>query len=443
MNALSVRSAALEAPDQIALICGDEMWTWAELFREVEAELAQFARYGPFDGSSGGPPRVVFEATPEPRTVFLILALIEAGATAVPLRHGLAEAERQRQFELIQSEVSPPDAALGSDTLAILFTSGTSGQPRAIGLSCDAFVAAAAASAARLGSQAGDRWLCCLPLGHVGGLSILVRSLIARGTVVLVPKFGADSVTEAIDRHGVTLASLVPTMLSRLLVERGDWRPPATLRAVLLGGAPASEALWTQAIACGYPLRATYGMTETCSQVATGTADAPRSLVPLDGMRVRVTDGQIEVAGPTLGQQLGEATNRTADGYLRTRDLGRIGDDGSLEVLGRADELIITGGENVSPIEIEDVLESHPAIARAGVFGHPDDEWGQVIAAALVLRADRPESADLVDWCASRLASFKRPRRVAFVDDLPVTSAGKLDRSALPRVTKGHLWPIA
>jgi O-succinylbenzoic acid--CoA ligase len=443
MSALSVRAAAREAPDRVALLYGDRSWTWEEVAREVEAELEQLARYGPFDESNAGPPRVAFEATSEPRTVFLILALIEAGATAVPLRHGLTESEQRRQLDLIQSTEAPLDPTLGSDLLAILFTSGTGGQPRAIRLSCQAFTAAATASASRLDSGSGDRWLCCLPLGHVGGLSILVRSLIARGTVVLVPNFGAESVTSAIDRHGVTLVSLVPTMLSRILAERGDWRPPSSLRAVLLGGAPASEALWAEAVERGFPLRATYGTTETCSQVATGSAEAPRTLLPLDGVRVRVSDGQIEVAGPMLGEELGESTNRTADGYLRTGDLGRIGDDGSLEILGRADDVIVTGGENVSPFEVEAVLESHPAIARAGVFGHPDDEWGQVVAAALVLRGERPNSAELVDWCASRLASFKRPRRVALVDELPVTSMGKLDRRALPGATKGHLWPIA
>ena len=443
MTSLSVRAAAREAPDRVALIHGDKTWTWAEVAGEVEAELGRLARYGPFDEASGGPPRVVFEAISEPPTVFLILALIEAGATVVPLRHGLTEVERHRQIGLVQSEATTLDPALGMDLLAILFTSGTGGQPRAIGLSCAAFTAAAAASAARLGSDGHDRWLCCLPLGHVGGLAILVRSLIARGTVVLLPKFGAASVTAAIDQHEVSLASLVPTMLSRILSERDDWRPPPSLRAVLLGGAPVSDALWAEAIERGFPLRATYGMTETCSQVATGSAEAPRTLLPLDRTRVRIADGQIEVAGPTLGQELGEATNRTADGYLRTGDLGRIRDDGSLEVLGRADDVIVTGGENVSPVEVEAVLESHPAVAKAAVFGYPDEEWGQVIAAALVLRGARPESAELVDWCASRLASFKRPRRVALVDELPVTTMGKLDRRALPGATKGHLWPIA
>ena len=443
MSVLSVRSAAHEASDRIALICGDETWTWAEVAGEVEAELSRLAEHGLFDQADAGPPRIAFEATSEPRTVFFILALIEAGATVVPMRHGLTDGERQRQLDMVQSEVAPIDPALGSDLLAILFTSGTTGLPRAIGLSCDAFTAAAAASAARLDSDGQDRWLCCLPLGHVGGLSILIRSLIARGTVVLLPRFEPDAAIAAIDRDEVTLASLVPAMLSRILVEKPDWRPPPTLRAVLLGGSPVTRAAWEQAIERGIPLRATYGLTETCSQVATAHASSPQELVPLDGTLVRVSDGRIEVAGPTLGTQLGGSESRTPDGYLRTGDLGNLRADGVLEVIGRADEIIITGGENVSPIEVEGVLESHPGIARAAVFGHPDEEWGEVVVAALVAHGDRPESADLVAWCESRLASFKRPRRVAFIAELPFTAAGKIDRSSLARVTRGHLWPIS
>ena len=428
MSHLSVRSAALEAPDQPALIFGEQTWTWAAVANEVEAELARLADQ--MGGHAGGPPRIAFEATPEPGTVFFI-------------RHGLTDGERQRQLDIVQSEAMPLDPSLGSDLLAILFTSGTSGLPRAIGLSCDAFTAAAAGSAARLGTDGDDRWLCCLPLGHVGGLSILIRSLIARSTMVLLPRFEPALVTEAIDKHAVTLVSLVPAMLTKILAALPDWRPPPALRTVLLGGAPITETAWREGLERGIPLRLTYGLTETCSQVATALASSPSDLVPLDGILVRVSEGHIEVAGPTLGVQLGESANRTPDGYLRTGDLGRMRDDGVLEVLGRADEMIITGGENVSPIEVEGVLESHPKIARAAVFGHPDEEWGEIVAAALVVHEDRPESADIATWCASRLASFKRPRRVAFLDELPTNQGGKLDRRAVARLTAGRLWPIS
>ena len=445
MTGLSVRAAGREAGGLPALVFGDRVWTWAELAADVEHEIAELIGRGVCGGPEGRP-LVALDATAEPRTVARLLALIEIGTPFVPLHPSLTERERAHQLSTVEPcldldrSAGTPEVrreaggpVMPGDPLAVLFTSGATGAPRAVRLSRASFRGAAAASASRLGWNDRDRWLVCLPLAHVGGLSIVTRCLIARRPVVLAPGFEPASVAEAIGRHSVTLISLVPTMLTRLLQLQPEWRPPPSLRVVLLGGGPVPDAVWQQAERRGVPLRATYGLTETCSQVATGTAAAPRALVPLDGISVRIVDGSIEVRAPYLEH----------DGYVRTGDLGDLGPDGVLEVFGRADELIITGGENVMPQGVESELEAHPRISRAVVFGHPDDEWGEVVAAALVADGPPLDHADLKRWCEERLAPFRRPRRVTWLERLPETPTGKVDRLAVIAATAGRLEALS
>ena len=438
MTALSVQAAAREAGDRPALLWDERSWTWARLASEVGLEIERLAGLGfPRDLA-----RVAFDATSDPQTIVRLLALIEIGTPFVPLHPGLTERERARQLEAVRPCMDLDRVATSGDVLpaqplspdpghplAILFTSGATGSPRAVSLSREAFEGSAAASAERLGWTADDRWLACLPLAHVGGLSIVTRCLIARRTVVLASRFDPGAVAELIDQHDVTLISLVPTMLTRLLALEPEWRPPPSLRAVLLGGGPVSDDVWNEARRRRIPLRATYGLTEACSQVATGTASAPRDLLPLAGTEVRINDGCIEVRSLYMYD----------DGFLRTGDLGRLRPDGVLEVLGRADDLIITGGENVLPEDIEAELESHPQISRAAVFGFPDDEWGEIVAAALVADGVQPEAAELREWCDGRLASFRRPRRISWLTELPETPTGKIDRPAVIEATAGRL----
>ena len=413
MSALSVRAAAAEAGDRPALIFGDLSWTWAQLAAEVGAEIESL--------SDAEVQTVVIDAVTEPATVVRILALLESEFPFALLHPGLTQNERARRLNVLDVDASP-------DAMAILFTSGSSGLPRAVELTRGAFQASATASDGRLGWQDDDRWLCCLPIAHVGGLSILTRCLIARRTIVLVPRFESAAVIDAIDRHAVTLISLVPTMLTRLLRHAPDWTPPSSLRAVLLGGSPCSEALWQEAESRGIPVRATYGLTETCSQVATSRASAPRDLVPLEGIDIRVNDGCIEVRGE--------------EGWLHTGDLGRLRPDGVLEVFGRADDLIITGGENVMPAEVETALENHPQIARAAVFGQPDPEWGEIVVAALVADGAQPSSAAVRQWCDDRLASFRRPRRIAWLKTMPENATGKIDRKSVIEMVAGRIQDL-
>jgi O-succinylbenzoic acid--CoA ligase len=277
-----------------------------------------------------------------------------------------------------------------------------------------------------------------MPVARVGGLSILTRCLAARRCVDLAPGFDVAAFPDAIARHRITLASVVPTMLRRVLAAHPCWRPPAHLRAVLVGGEAAPESLLREAAARGLPILTTYGMTETCSQVV-ATPYAARTTpwaygagVALPGAEVRVVAGRIEVRGPMRMAGYWNEPALAPDEWFDTGDLGSLDERGGLHVRARRSDLIVTGGENVYPAEVERVLEGCPGIAEAAVFGLPDATWGQTVAAALVVAPGcAPRDDELQAWFRARLASYKHPRRICRVERLPRTVAGKLDRAAL------------
>ena len=351
-------------------------------------------------------------------------------------------------------------AGLDVDTACIVFTSGTSGRPRGAVLRRGALVRSAAAHAEVFGWQAGDRWLLGLPTAHVGGLMIVIRCLVARRTVVLGGRrfdgsFDAEATRTAVERHRVTLLSVVPTMLGRLV--GSAVRPcPSSLRAVLVGGAAASPALITRARRAGWPVFATYGLTEACSQVATqrpgAESPAPHGVgPPMPGLdlRIRAADGvvgPIEVRGASLFDgylaEPGAALERPfgADGWFDTGDLGMVDEQGSLRVLGRAAHRIVTGGENVDPAEVEAAVAEWPGAAAVCVVGCEDREWGERVAAVVA----RGESFDasgglpgLERHLAARLAGFKRPRRWRVVEELPMAHSGKVDCDACRELLAG------
>ncbi len=239
----------------------------------------------------------------------------------------------------------------------------------------------------------------------------------------------------SLERWRITLLSLVPTMLRRLL-DLGDWSPPARLRAILLGGAAASPELLAEAADRGWPVLTTYGLTEACSQVATqryGTVQRgePGCGELLPGVEARIRGGVLELRGPTLmSGYLPSETGLDAEGWLRTGDRARFDDNGRLFILGRCDELILTGGENVDPREVEQVLEQHPRVAAACVVGVADREWGEAVAAAVVaVSGDEPPAPEeLRRVVRARLAAYKCPRRWCFPEVLPTTATGKVDR---------------
>ncbi len=300
-----------------------------------------------------------------------------------------------------------PDA---DDVALVVHTSGTTGAPRPVALTYGNVLANALGCAVALGHDRAERWLCPLPLSHVGGLMVLLRSAIAGTTAVL----------GAADRDDVTIASLVPTQLARLL-EAGA-RPGAGLRVVMLGGAPADPTLLARARDAGWPVAPTYGLTQACSAVTVAEpGDTETAGRALPGLRVSIApDGEILVEGPSVA----------GGGVLRTGDLGRLDGRGRLIVAGRKADTIVTGGENVAPAEVEAVLLQHPAVAEAGVFGRPDPEWGEAVTAYVVLRGDA-DANELRGFCAERLAGFKVPKAIEPVPALPRTASGKLLRREL------------
>ena len=361
--------------------------------------------------------------------VELLHALPRIGSVLVPLNP--ADPVRIDTALTVEAPLDGPEAdvtvrrTVDPDAVhSIIHTSGTTGTPRAVELSYANHHASAMASAEHLGVEEDDRWLVVLPLFHVGGLAVLLRSAIYATTAVVHQRFDPTRVREALAEGDVTLASLVPTMLARVRaagLERGS---PA-LRAILLGGGPIPDELLGWTLAAGLPVSPTYGMTETASQVVTAPP-GERAGLPLPGVELNIGhDGEIMVRGPMVARGA-----LSADGWLHTGDRGHIDAEGRLHVDGRLKEIIVTGGENVAPIEVEEALLSHPAVADAGVVGVPDPEWGEAITAFVVLSGE-VTGEELRDWARERLAPHKVPKRVEPVTDLPRNAAGKLLRNRL------------
>jgi O-succinylbenzoic acid--CoA ligase len=422
----SIVEAARDAGTAIGLRVAGQAHTFGELAALAQRRMRELAHTARTDR----PYALVGHNTLD--TLATIYALLEMRVPMLMVHPRLKAPER----DALLAAAARRGPVGYADALAVLFTSGTTGEPRAAVLSRAAFAASAEASAANLGWRDDDCWFACMTVAHVGGLSIVTRCLAARRPVALSERFDARRFVEQIASERATLASMVPTMLASVLDAHPDWRPPGHLRGILLGGAGAPRALLARAAARGVPAMPTYGLTETCSQVTTVRyADGQPVIdagagVPLPGAELRIVDGQIEVRGPMLMSGYWNETPLAHDAWFATGDLGEIDARGNLHVLARRSDLIVTGGENVYPAEVEQALEALPGIAAAGVFGVPDDHWGQTVAAALVTDRAVPEATLFahVDAC---LAPHKRPRRVCFVAKLPQTPAGKLDRRAL------------
>jgi o-succinylbenzoate---CoA ligase len=315
-------------------------------------------------------------------------------------------------------------------TAAVVATSGTHGTPKAVELGAEPIRASALAVSAALDAGPDDRWLCCLPVHGVAGLAVLARAWHTGLPVEVHERFDPATVAAAAGR--ATLVSLVPAMLRRVLATGAD---PAQFRRVLLGGGPLPADLLDQAAAREVRVVRTYGLTETFGGVV-------HDGHPLDGVDLRIgdggSDGEILVRGPMLFRRYRGDPGRTAavlrDGWLRTGDLGRLDRDRGLVVLGRRDDLVISGGVNVHPVEVEAVLATHPGVAEAAVAGRPDPEWGQRVTAFVVPRdpADPPTLAELRAFTLERLVAAKAPRELVVVSALPRGPSGKLLRRLLP-----------
>jgi O-succinylbenzoic acid--CoA ligase len=407
-------AAARARPDHEAVVAGGGSLTYAQLDERASHRAVELA-------AAGVGPRRRVRVTHPPGLAFAELlhalprlgAVLEPGPPTDPPAPAVAEGGAERQRQRLRATFEP-DAVH-----TVIRTSGTTGAPKPVELTYANHAASALASAGALGVEPGDRWLCPLPLHHVGGLNVLIRSAINHTTVVLHERFDADRVRATLEAGEVTLASLVPTMLARL--RAAGLRHAPGLRAIALGGGPAPAALLDWADEAGIPVVPVYGMTETCSQVVAG-----RPGRPLPGVELDIgADREILVRGPMVAR--GELSG---DGWLHTGDLGSIDEDGRLHVLGRLKELIVTGGENVAPLEVEQALLAHPAVVDAGVAGLPDPDWGEAVTAFVVVR--EPVAPDeLRGWCRERLPAFKVPKAVHEVERLPRNAGGKLLRDRL------------
>lgn len=376
-------------PDRPFLRAEERTWTYAETLEAVETRLVEVPR--------------LIQPSLTPESVFDVMAGISGGGATVV--------------------GADPETTEPADADLIVFTSGTTGPPKGVRLSMLNLTAAASASTDHLGHGPEDDWLLAMPLHHVGGLSIIVRQAYTGGSITLLPRFDAHSFAAAM-KGEVTMVSVVPTMLARL-VEHG---PYETLRAVLVGGGPIPEGLLETAASAGLPVLPTYGMTETFGQVATLRPGSPleRKAHPLPGMDFRTgPDSRIAVKGPQVSPgYLGQPDR--PDPWFVTSDLGEIDDEGALRVLGRADNVIVTGGEKVSPERVEAVLRTHPDVGEVVVVGVADPEWGQLVACVYEGTPD-----DLPEWAAERISGPMMPKKWLPVGEIPRTSIGKPDREAV------------
>jgi len=491
---VSHRAAA--TPQRAALVDAAEgrTWTYRDLDRAVDALAADLR----------GPVGVLLDT----RVAFVVLvhAAVRRGSVLVPLNVDLpagtlADQARRadletlvcgRETEAVAADVAPegcrvatvdapatdrvdgvgdwateptgdaagavdPAALDPGDDAVVLFTSGTTGRPKGVRLTLENLVASAAASAFRLGVGPDDRWLCCLPMYHMGGLAPALRCPLYGTTLVVQRGFDADRTATVLAEHSVTGVSLVPTQVRRLL--DAGWEPTDALRTVLVGGAPCPPAVTERALARGVPVHPTYGATEAASQVATARPAEVREDPETVGAPLVVTDvtvlsegepvgpgetGELVVDGPTVtpGYLDGDATAAATTPHgLRTGDVGYRDADGRLFVLGRVDDAVTTGGETVHPGTVADALRAHPDVAEAAVVGLPDEKWGERVAALVVSEsADTdpdPAAPEVRAWCRDRVADYAVPKTVGFADAVPRTASGTVDREAVRQRLSG------
>jgi O-succinylbenzoic acid--CoA ligase len=433
------RAAAIR-PDATALQTPQGSRSYAELHAAASAGAAELARRGAAPGV-----RVAIAMPPGLHFAQALHACLLLGAVAVPVDLRLSGRERERIAEgatvLVEEPLAEgPLPAAGELTAAhdldatavVIHTSGTTASPRAVELTYGNFLWSALGSAVALGLDPGERWLCALPLSHVGGLSILLRSSIYATTAILHERFETDRVLHALRTEQVTLVSLVATTLSRLL--DAGLSAPTTLRCALTGGGPVPAELLARSHAAGVPVSLTYGLSESCSQVTTTPvaalgAQSASAGPPLFCTRVRIAaDGEILVHGPTVAPGA-----LSSDGWLHTGDLGSLDGDGRLHVEGRKADTIVSGGENVAPAEVEAVLEAHPGVLEAAVLGRSDPDWGEAVTAIVVARPGADlDTESLRVHCSHVLAPYKVPKHVLLTaEPLPRTRSGKLLRRAL------------
>ena len=422
-------------PDVIALVDADERLNYLELRAEAGALAAALTD----SGVGIGDPVAIDLPAGIPHAVALHGAILagavvqsmpRSGRRVVAVAPGTKFVDAGWVAEARAAAARWPAIRRHPDqALTRVLSSGTSGEPKPIELTAANHLWSALASALNLGVERDDRWLCCMPLNHVGGLTILLRSVIYGTGALIHDGFDVDRVSAALDEGDVSIVSLVSTQLVRLLDAGAAVEVP---RLLLLGGGPVPGDVLEEALGRGATVVQTYGLTEACSQVCTLAPDEAREHAgsagrALPGIEVRIEGGEIRVRGPIVAPAALEP-----DGWLHTGDLGRLDDSGYLWVEGRRGDLIVSGGENVRPQRVEEAMRTHPGVADVAVAGREDREWGQVVVAFVVgSTTGTPTESELIAHGRERLAIHEVPKRVEFVEELPRTGSGKLLRRLL------------
>lgn len=424
-SAFSILEAARQFPDRLAIRTLDRDYSFSEIAELVTGRIKAMKAEGEV------PYPLV--AKPELDMLVTIYALLEKRNPILLLHPGLTDNEKS----ILLASIRKLPKSLPEDCAVILFTSGTTGLPKPAVLTYENLRSSADSSAANIPLGEGDVWQMTISPARIGGFSIITRSLIARSAVSLPGKFSPEKFVDLLESQKVTLTSIVPTMLSMILEKFPNWQPPKTLRSLLVGGSSTSQALKDKAAALGIPMILTYGMTETSSNVVT-TPYAERYKptrgcgMPNKNVEIRSEEGQILIKGPMVMAGYWGRDPIEKDSWFKSGDLGYIGKDGTVFIQARRTDVILSGGENVYPVEVEEALERLPGIYQARVVGLPDETWGAIVTALLIPEKGRGpiSNEEIVEGLKPILARYKSPRRIAWVDSLPQLPNGKPNRRA-------------
>lgn len=458
---------AMINPDQLAVDDGETQYTFRQLAKSVAHIAGQLNQLVMPECQ-----RIAINTTNSMAGYLMAMTVLASGRTIVWLNSRLAEDEITRQLAdsgvgalLVEDELDTHDFSLptftfsqvmaqsasdadlvkewSSDAVAsIMYTSGTTGAPKGVMQTFGNHFASAMSSALNLGLTANDEWLCTVPIFHISGFSIMMRGLIYGMAVRLVSHFDASDINTILVREPVTMISVVPFMLKRLLSEQASTMVPYNnhFRGMLLGGGPVDRQVLDHCADLQLSVVQSYGMTETCSQViALNNADAVAKIgsvgKPLFLTQLKLaTDGEVLLKTPALTpgylNRPDALANKMVDGWYRTGDIGHLDEQGFLFIDGREDDMIISGGENIFPTEIEDAYAEFPGIVEMVVVKHTDPKWDQVPVAFYVADQELDEAA-LIAFGRQHLAHYKVPKKFHRINQVPLNAGGKIQRYKL------------
>ena len=475
-----IKQRAYLTPNRVALSFHEQQWTFQQLFEKSVTIAYKLNAYQLTGGK-----RVAVLAPSTPQLIEVLYGCMQAQCEMVMLNGRLSKQELA--YQIADAEV---DAILVADkevaklpdnhgiitfsqlhekqempykiveqwdddfALTIMYTSGTTGFPKGVCQTVGNHSSSAISSALNLGISEQDTWLCTVPIFHISGFSIVVRSLLYGMKIRLYEKFEATRCTQEIMNGTVTEMSVVAVTLEHILseMERVNGKAHPNFKTLLAGGGPVPVDYLKRAMKLNLPVAQTYGMTETASQTATlsnedallhiGSAGKPLffNQIKID-LHEGESVGEILVRGPHVTPRyVGQFKEKptTIDGWLHTGDVGYLDEEGYLYVVDRRSDLIISGGENIYPAEIENILLSHPIVKEAGVCGVDDEKWGQVPVAFVVVKADISEE-ELMEFCGLNLAKYKKPKKIHFVNELPRNGSNKLLRRSLVQLLSSEV----